>query len=480
MTALARRLCMVVLAPGLLWAQGGLRITGGIAESQVVQREGGSGTISVRGESDQDGPIVVSVTQQGRTVGKWKDAEVGRAAGGTWTAEVRGIPAGGPYRIGFRVRRAASAGTAVEKFYVGDVWVLAGQSNMVGRARLEAPEQPDERVRMQLPDGKWKLAEEPLHERKEGPDGEALGAGSALTFAKEMVQRTGIPIGLIPCAKGGTNLTLWDPAKKGRESLYGALLWRVAAAGGRVAGILWYQGEADSRDTRAGLYAERFRQLVASLRADLQAPELPFYYAQLARFAGEELSGHTVESEEMVRETQRKAEAQIANSVMVATIDLELGDHIHLDAASQKRMGRRFAAIVCARRFPGPAACPAVHRGPRLAAATWESPYLLRIRFSDVNGALRSTGRVLGFSIADETGKARQLVFRAELRGSDVLLSWNRLYPFPRKMFLWYGRGFDPACNLTDESDLAVPAFGPLELPERPRGSGDRVAGESQ
>ncbi|MBL8218908.1 MAG: sialate O-acetylesterase [Bryobacterales bacterium] len=366
----------------------------------------------------------------------------------------------------------------MDQVYVGDIWVLAGQSNMVGRARMDKPEQPHEKVRMQLEDGKWKKAEEPLHERKEGPDGEALGAGPGLTFAREMVERSGVPIGLIPCAKGGTNLTQWDPAKKGlgRGSLYGALMERVAAAGGRVAGILWYQGEADSRDTRASLYAERFRQLVASLRADLHAPGLLFYYAQLARFAGEELAGHTVESEEIVREAQRKSEAEIANTRMVATIDLELGDHIHLDAAGQRRMGKRFAAIVCSDRFPGLAACPAAKRGPRLAGANWESPYLLRIRFADVNGALRSSGRVLGFSIADEAGRARQLLFRADLQGADVVLSFNRLYPFPRGMSLWYGRGFDPACNLTDESDLAVPAFGPVELPQRPVRKGDKDA----
>lgn len=386
---------------------------------------------------------------------------------------------GGPYRIAVR---SGDAEAFVDQVYVGDIWVLAGQSNMVGRARMDRPEQPHERVRMQLLDGRWKMAEEPLHERKEGPDGEALGAGPGLTFAREMVERTGVPVGLIPCAKGGTNLTQWDPAKKslGRESLYGALLERVKASGGRVAGVLWYQGEADSRDTRAGLYAQRFRHLLASLRADLRAPELPVYYAQLARFAGEELSGHTVESEEIVREAQRKAEAEIANTRMVATIDLELADHIHLDAAGQRRMGRRFAAIVCADRFPGLAACPAAKRGPRLAAVSWESPYLLRIRFADVNGALRSSGRVLGFSIADEKGRARQLVFRADIQGQDVLLSFNRLYSFPRRMSLWYGRGFDPACNLTDESDLAVPAFGPLELPQRPRGAGDKDAENPQ
>lgn len=481
MTAVTGRLALGLLLAVSGFSQSPFRVTSSLQNFQVIQRQGNSATLAVSGQSDTPGSILVSITSHGRPLPNWIAAQAGSARAGSWSAQLKDVPTGGPYRILFQLRDSAGTlrgETSVDSIHVGDIWVLAGQSNMVGRARLDAPEPPDERVHMQLPEGGWALAREPLHERKDGPDGEAIGAGSGLTFAKEMVRRTGVPIGLIPCAKGGTNLTQWDPAKKnlGRESLYGALIERVKEAGGTVAGVLWYQGEADSRATRAALYAERFRHLVASLRADLQAPSLPFYYAQLARFAGEELSGHTVESEEIVRETQRKAEAEIPNSVLVATIDLELTDHIHLDAASQRRMGHRFAAVVCSQRFPTLASCPATQRGPRLALLSWDSPYLLRVRFSDVNGQIRSTGRVLGFSVADETGKPRQLIFRAELQGSDVLLWFNRLYAFPARMSLWYGRGFDPACNLTDQADLAVPAFGPVALPPRPQGPGDKVA----
>ncbi|MFN7933648.1 MAG: sialate O-acetylesterase [Bryobacteraceae bacterium] len=479
MMAAVRQLALLLaLSAALPAQQQPLRLGPGLTTSQVIPRNGNSGSLNVSGEAGSDGPVFATITSRGATVSPWTNREVGRASNSKWAAQLAGIPVGGPYRIAFHLNRNAQTEVVVDDVYVGDIWVLAGQSNMVGRAPLDAPEPPHPMVRMQLPDMRWSIAQEPLHERKEGADGEPIGAGSALTFAKEMIQRTGIPIGLIACAKGGTNLTQWDPEKKDSQSLYGALLHKVAAAGGKVAGILWYQGEADCRDTRAHLFADRFQKLVSSLRADLHAPNLPFYYAQLARFAGEELSGHTVQSEEIVREAQRKAESQIPHSLLLATIDLELGDHIHLDAPSQRRMGRRFAAAVCADRFAGNVQCPAKTRGPRLDSIRWESPYRLRIHFSQANGKLQSTGRPLGFSIADEAGTPRQLVFRVDLQGSDAVLSFNRLYPFPKKMFLWYGRGFDPACNLTDESDLAVPAFGPMELPARP--GGDKETGTAQ
>ena len=67
---------------------------------------------------------------------------------------------------------------------------------------------------------------------------------------------TGIPQGIIACADGGTSMQQWDPARKseGGKSLYGATLRRVQKNGGKVAGVIWYQGESDADPTNAPLY----------------------------------------------------------------------------------------------------------------------------------------------------------------------------------------------------------------------------------
>src|SRR5688572_20514772 len=45
----------------------------------------------------------------------------------------------------------------------GDMWVMAGQSNMLGCALLKAPIEPDPRI-MEFPrDGKWVIAREPFN-----------------------------------------------------------------------------------------------------------------------------------------------------------------------------------------------------------------------------------------------------------------------------------------------------------------------------
>jgi hypothetical protein len=40
------------------------------------------------------------------------------------------------------------------------------------------------------------------------------GASPAMSFANQMVALTGVPIGLIPCARGATSLEKWSPVRK--------------------------------------------------------------------------------------------------------------------------------------------------------------------------------------------------------------------------------------------------------------------------
>ena len=79
-----------------------------------------------------------------------------------WTADLGGIPAGGPYRIELRIQ-GTNAVAQVDNILVGDLWVLAGQSNMEGMGELVDVQQPDPLVHsFDLADN-WVVAEEPLH-----------------------------------------------------------------------------------------------------------------------------------------------------------------------------------------------------------------------------------------------------------------------------------------------------------------------------
>src|SRR6202023_1447306 len=112
----------------------------------------------------------------------------------------------------------------------------------------------------------WPLNAERVPERLTGQPLENYvinrkkGSGLGLPFAVEMVARTGIPVGLVPCAHGGTSMDQWSPALKDREgdSLYGSMYRRFVAVGGRVRGVLWYQGESDASAKAAPEFEQKF------------------------------------------------------------------------------------------------------------------------------------------------------------------------------------------------------------------------------
>lgn len=434
-------------------------VTGGLSDSQVLQREaGGRAAPIVSGTADAPGRLHCRIGDAA-----W--VEVAALSPGRWEAKLPALTTGGPYAVELRLSDASGRTLgrhAWKEVFVGDLWVLAGQSNMVGRARIEESYTRDPRVRMLSLAGAWQLATHPLHEESLPPGVTRPGYGPGLEFGRAMARALDVPIGLLPCAKGGTSMAQWSPdaGGTGRNALYANLLAQVRLAAGKVAGVVWYQGENDTGPEPSAVYGAKFRELVARLRADLGRPDLPFLYAQLARYASDPQKFYAEWN--VVREAQRLAEAELPAVRMVATVDLELGDLIHLSRESQDRLGRRFALAAQGK------------GGPRLVDARWTSPNEVRVRLTGANGGLRAPGgRVFGFEAVSPDGKRKLMFFRTAIDPAtgEIVLSANRdsaKRDAPEEIDLWYGRGHDPICNLTDSLDLALPAFGPMRLPPRP------------
>ncbi|MBI3207631.1 MAG: sialate O-acetylesterase, partial [Candidatus Solibacter usitatus] len=286
------------------------------------------------------------------------------------------------------------------------------------------------------------------------------GAGLGLPFANELVRLTGVPIGLVPCAHGGTSMDQWSPdlLDKGGDSLYGATIRRVKLLGGKAKGVLWYQGESDANPKAAPEFSSKFDRLVQSFRKDLGQPDLPFYYVQIGRH----VSGASGVEWNQVQEMQRKAESSIAHSGMVTTIDMQLDDGIHVGTQDQKRTGKRMANLACHDLFPQVAACRDFKKGPRPVSAKLSGAQL-RVTFDEVNGRLLSAGRIAGFSIHDAAGAELPLIFRAAFDSptSVVLHIGGKM---PDGAVLRYGAGRNPYCNVRDSADMALPVFGPMTV----------------
>ena len=466
-----------------------LKVTGGLTHNQVIQRDTrGLGEAELRGEAEGlSGRVVEFCVVRNHLALDGRDWHpLATVKDGQWRGQISGIPTGGPYEIDLRVV-GSEAATSLYDVLVGDLWVLAGQSNMEGYADLVDVEPPQALVHSFDMTNQWVVAQEPLHTLVSAADrvhwlpneskqpvrleGDALrkyiaerkkGAALGLPFAAELVRRTGVPIGLIPRAHGGTTLDQWDPAQKDRggDSLYGSMLLGVRGAGGKVAGILWYQGESDAIAKQGQQYQQKFERFVAAVRADLGAPSLPFYYVQLGRVMG----ATDLPDWNLVQEAQRKAEQNLRRVGMVTAIDLDLDDPIHIGTQSQKELGKRLAKLACHDLFPNVAYCSRLKRGPRPVSAIFQDG-IVRVSFSEVNERLVPRERISGFSIHSAEGKVLPVIYRAKTDPDDLaavlLYVWGKL---PAGATLRYGWGLDPYCNLKDKEGMAVPVFGPLNI----------------
>lgn len=467
---------MIVLLGMAANGQESFTLEQGLMDHQVLQCDDNDLAVAeCSGTAEElDGPVEARVTgEDDQEILAWH--EIGQAAEGEWEGALKGVPAGGPYTIQFRLEGHEAQAQHV---LAGELWILAGQSNMQGVGNMENVAEPHPRVHVFAMNDDWRLAEEPLHRLGESVDpvhnsnaAEGLeidatdwtkGAGLGLPFAKARFESTDRPVGLIPCAHGGTSMDQWDPARRdeGGESLYGAMYRRFQAAGGTVAGVLWYQGESDSG--AADAYEDKFRDFIETVRTDFHDPALPFYYVQIGSHA---TTGDS-EGWDTIQTAQTNIERTMAGVAMAPSIDLALDDPIHIGTEGLKTLGVRLADIA-SRMDAGQQ--PPEASGPRLASVERRDSRFgsyLEVHFDGVVDGLEAPGGVRGFSLSDGDNERLQPIYKqviVETDEGEVIQLWSN--QLPEELHLWYGRGLFPDCTVTDGAGRALPVFGPVPVP---------------
>jgi hypothetical protein len=219
-----------------------------------------------------------------------------------------------------------------------NVFLLVGQSNMAGRGHLhEVPALSDPDVLM-FREGRWIEAKEPLHTDRPA----IAGVGLGMSFAMELLtRRAGKPIGLVPCAVGGSQLRQWMP---GADFYVNAVsLARGALADGTLKGILWHQGESNSENADdANSYGQRLRQMISRLRVELMAEHVPVITGELGPF----LANYPPCSSffNIINQQLRGLVEQVPDYACVSAAGLtDNGDALHFNSASLREFGRRYA-----------------------------------------------------------------------------------------------------------------------------------------
>lgn len=310
----------------------------------------GYGTVKGTLQSAEGAMAVVRVVSEenGVTVLPWQKCSLD---GSEWSAQLC-IPQGGPYRI--EVRQASGEFNQFCNSYdwcpfisiihyvgVGEIFVMAGQSNMSGYAREPAYDPPELGVHLYDNCGSWVLAAHPLCSAVNPvyPNNDsASGSSPGLAFAKAMKRALGVPVGLVSASLGGSALASWNPAEE-NPFLYKSMAEKLAETGGAT-GIIWYQGCNETNFEECSTYYEKFVQTVGLWREEFGS--LPIVTCQLNR--------HSFEGEEdnnvcwgMVREAQRRAAIDLEDVFIIPTIDLPICDGIHNSSSSCIIIGERMA-----------------------------------------------------------------------------------------------------------------------------------------
>lgn len=293
-----------------------------------------------------------------------------------------------------------------------DIYLLVGQSNMVGfsgdgtrQAYAGGADETNPRIKqlnvskndrqnifldeddfssssLNVVQPAITTAEDPLHvpldpSNTTGKDLEYIGLG--LSFAKAALNNTSQDIVLVPAAWSGSAFCTnndgpngqWNAQPSDNPNLGNTWLFDRAVAranlaiqntGGILRGILWHQGESDSNDRCAPLYAENLERLVYQLRlsidadqrgGDLRRPDsnIPFVVGTMSRGADErgDLSNFT-DAKQQVHLAHSNLPSQVSSTALSIHDDLIPANGypcgnttcVHFGAAALREMGNRY------------------------------------------------------------------------------------------------------------------------------------------
>ena len=328
-----------------------------------------------------DSPVAENPTQE---VAVQADAE------GKWTVVLDPLEASSADSTLTVFTDAARSELVMRDVRVGEVWILAGQSNMGwplarcdgGKEAAAEAVYPWLRIFKQWPN--HGASDEPARDVTGGqwtlctPDEAPHLSGVGFFFARELVDYLpeGTPVALINTQMGGTYAECWidletlqrtptaepflqkavQEIKEGisdPDGYWGIDNFRRPSAlfNGKVAplqplavrGVIWYQGEGNAQKWLAPGYRGTLTALIQSWRRGFEDPALPFLVVQLPSFShGPGNDWNAI----------RSAQAQVARDLdaveLIVTLDCGQSDNIHPPDKQpiSERLARRAAGTV--------------------------------------------------------------------------------------------------------------------------------------
>lgn len=402
---------------------------------------------------------------------------------GNWAVYVKTPAYGGPYQMtiddGDRL--------TINNILIGEVWFCSGQSNMemplAGSGKInnyqqeiESAHYPNIRI-LQIPKSTSNL---PVHETKVTAGGwrEVTPAhipefsATAYFFAREIFEKTGIPVGLIHSSWGGTYIEAWmskqafDPFEHYHEALkkieqadiktadkgpnrptvlFNAMVQPFTDF--KIKGAIWYQGESNT-DNQVVPYQELLPALIKDWRAQWQNEQMPFYFVQLANFRPK-ITQPQGSSWAKLRDAQLHT-LEVSNTGMAVIADIGEASDIH--PKNKQDVGRRLAFIALHQLYGKKSA----YSGPTLKKWTVKGSEI-ELKFNPMGKKLvvNDLGKYAGgFSVAGSDQK----FYAAEIkqRGNSIIISAPEV---ASPVAVRYGWADNPDLVVYNEAGLPASPF---------------------
>jgi sialate O-acetylesterase len=293
-------------------------------------------------------------------------------ASGNWTAWLNPMPAStNPATLNIDTPRGTFAFT---NLLVGDVWVCSGQSNMDRPMNADNPDLVNETAEIaaanypliRLMNIPLLHAELPQDDLAAQATWEPCSSSSAADFSatgyffgRKVHLDSGVPLGLIESAVGGTRIERWMPEDLRTEigytyddritQLYNGMIHPLT--GFPIKGAIWYQGESNGYDDdgQLALYKEKLESMILGWRDAWGVGEFPFYFAQIAPHT----RGTNIQKLPILWDAFTRT-LSVPNTEMISLNDLsEPGDITEVHPANKQDVGLRFGLVALEKEYGG-------------------------------------------------------------------------------------------------------------------------------
>ena len=373
------------------------------------------------------------------------------APDGSWRVDLDPLTVGGPHQLVVQ----GDNQLVIDDVLVGEVWVCAGQSNMVLRVvgASVLGSEPDIRV--------FRI--------KDWSDAAGLACWE---FGRRLHTMLGVPIGLLNNAKGGSKIRTWlgptivtdpDPEVASIVASYGEWgvnynNWTAPLQPYAVRGIAWWQGESDRR--QPDIHGTILPAMMRSWRDDWGQPDLPFVMVQLPKGKGmpaddkrlKKLPRKALANHRTPALRQAFIETLFADPLTSLVANADLRGGIHPPQSVIPDYGVRIADAALADVY----GLDFVYSGPIIATATDEAGSVrLTFRPNTADGLYGNLGPLQGFDLTADL--VTWVNADSQIEGDEVVVS-SPSVPAPVAVRYGWGRRFRWA-NLFNSADLAAAPF---------------------